>query len=238
MRFTAALGAFNWDATNVAGYVACLFLGTLAVSIVVLVWWAPPHTRRIDLTHLLNEVNGQASMSRFQLLLFTFVIAISLFELVMKNGSLPQVPEGVLTLLGISATTYAVGKGISYSQPDTLKPNPTPDEVARAEAAANQAESHAANARQFAQSAVNAQVASQEAANASRGHADFVQRAAQAAVDAKEVTQAAAGVAGLHAVEATFAAAAAVGAATAQQTESGKDSPGGEPQANGSGPKT
>ncbi|MFY9852580.1 MAG: hypothetical protein WAK26_01725 [Terracidiphilus sp.] len=65
-------------------------------------------------------------MSRFQLLIFTFVIAISLFELVEKrtDGNFPEIPQGVLTLLGISASTYAVGKGISYSQPDLLGPQP------------------------------------------------------------------------------------------------------------------
>jgi hypothetical protein len=59
-------------------------------------------------------------MSRFQLLIFTFVIAMTMFEIVEKSGAFPDIPTGVLTLLGISATTYAVGKGISYSQPDVM----------------------------------------------------------------------------------------------------------------------
>ena len=71
----------------------------------------------IDLSTLLTE-SGKgaeakgASMSRFQLLIFTFVIALSLFLLVVKGDKFPEVPANVLTLLGISASTYAVSKGI------------------------------------------------------------------------------------------------------------------------------
>ncbi len=209
MGQAAALGAFNWDPTVIAGYVACLFLGMLAISIIVLIWWAPPNKKQIDLTHLLNEVNGQASMSRFQLLLFTFVVAISVFELVMKNGALPDVPQGVLTLLGISATTYAVGKGISYSQPDTLTPDPTPEDVARAEAAADRAQQHAsaalqsaAVAGQAAATAKNAQTTTVGAAVVSQVSAAVAQGAAQDATSAKDVSVAAADVSTANAVQA------------------------------------
>src|SRR5260370_22612545 len=67
---------------------------------------------KIDLSGLLSE-DGKASMSRFQLLIFTFVIALSLFLMVAENGTkFPDIPANVLTLLGISASTYAVSKGI------------------------------------------------------------------------------------------------------------------------------
>ncbi len=69
-------------------------------------------TNKIDLSELLEEESGGASMSRFQLLIFTFVISLSFFLLVAKSDKFPQVPTEVLTLLGISGTTYAVGKGI------------------------------------------------------------------------------------------------------------------------------
>jgi len=88
----------------------CLFLGALAVLVIYLIV-----VGRMDLSHLLSEANGDASMSRFQLLIFTFVVAISLFKLVELKGQFPEIPNGILTLLGISASTYAVGKGISYS---------------------------------------------------------------------------------------------------------------------------
>jgi len=67
----------------------------------------------IDLSALLSESGKGASMSRFQLLIFTFVIALSLFLMVAENGTkFPDIPANVLTLLGISASTYAVSKGI------------------------------------------------------------------------------------------------------------------------------
>jgi len=73
---------------------------------------------KIDISRLLEEkgaAGGGASMSRFQFLIFTFVVAISLFLIVVSSNphSFPEViPAGVLTLLGISASTYAVSKGI------------------------------------------------------------------------------------------------------------------------------
>lgn len=73
---------------------------------------------KIDISRILEEKSaaggtGTASMSRFQLLIFTFVIALSLFLIVVNTGKFPdKIPPEVLTLLGISATTYAVSKGI------------------------------------------------------------------------------------------------------------------------------
>jgi len=105
---------------TICGYVVCGFIGLLAARILLLIWMD-----KIDLSNLLCEANGDASMSRFQLLIFTFVIAISLFMLVEKGDAFPAIPDGVLTLLGISASTYAVGKGISYSRDEGVT---TPDE--------------------------------------------------------------------------------------------------------------
>lgn len=105
---------------------ACLFLGALAVIVL-----AKIVTNKIDLEWLISEDNGHASMSRFQLLIFTFVIAISFIRLTesSKDNKFPEVNSGVLTLLGISASTYAVGKGIQKSgngeehvAPNTPKP--------------------------------------------------------------------------------------------------------------------
>jgi len=70
-------------------------------------------TGKIDLSLLVTESGGGASMSRFQLLVFTFVIGLSFFFIVVGTGQFPNpIPNQVLTLLGISATTYGVSKGI------------------------------------------------------------------------------------------------------------------------------
>ncbi len=104
----------------ICGYGVCLFMGLICLTILVLIW-----RDKIDLSKLIAEANGSASMSRFQLLIFTMVIAISLFILVERGGKFPDIPQGILTLLGISASTYAVGKGISYSREEGVT---TPEE--------------------------------------------------------------------------------------------------------------
>jgi hypothetical protein len=85
----------------------------------------------IDLSGLLSENDSDgnskgASMSRFQLLIFTLVIALSLFLVTIANNlSFPAIPGEILTLLGISGTTYAVSKGIQKAD-TTAKNDPPP----------------------------------------------------------------------------------------------------------------
>jgi hypothetical protein len=67
---------------------------------------------KIDISKLLEEHGGGASMSRFQLLVFLFVIGLSLLLLVVNKNQFPEIPNNVLMLLGISASTYGVSKGI------------------------------------------------------------------------------------------------------------------------------
>jgi hypothetical protein len=109
-----------------AGYVIC---GLVAIIGIVVVWKIA--TGQIDISKLLTEKDGSsggaASMSRFQLLIFIFVIALSFLLVVISNikiiqarpgdrglPGLPEVPNGVLALLGISASSYAVGKAIQH----------------------------------------------------------------------------------------------------------------------------
>ena len=111
-----------------AGYVLC---GFIAIIGLVVAWKIA--NGQIDISKILLEKDGTpgseglASMARFQLLIFVFVIAISFFLVVISNikilqvnGSdrelpvLPEVPKGVMALLGISASSYAVGKAIQH----------------------------------------------------------------------------------------------------------------------------
>lgn len=113
----------NWM-SQICGILVCLFIGALGLAIIWKVF-----RNEIDLSNLINEGKYGASMSRFQFLIFTFVVALAFFKLVEKNGAFPEVPSGVLTLLGISASTYAVGKGISSGDstpPATPPPAPPP----------------------------------------------------------------------------------------------------------------
>ena len=87
---------------------------------------------KIDLKMLIGESDGSASMSRFQLLIFTFVIALSIVMMVVSTTPprFPAIPNEVLILLGISASTYAVSKGIQTGadsdQASTANPQPPP----------------------------------------------------------------------------------------------------------------
>jgi len=96
---------------------------TFFYGLMVLLYMA---SGKIDLSMLLSEPKGNdaqgkplygASMSRYQLLIFTFVIALSLLLIIIANGAkkFPAIPSEILVLLGISASTYAVGKGIQSS---------------------------------------------------------------------------------------------------------------------------
>ena len=85
-----------------------VILGTAAVILWLIV------SGRIDLSNLLQEPDStKASLSRFQFLLFTFVIAGLFLTLSIEAGAFVNIPNGVLSLLGISAGSYAVSKGIS-----------------------------------------------------------------------------------------------------------------------------
>jgi hypothetical protein len=100
------------------GFVFLLIMGALCVMLLIKMW-----TNKIDLSTLLDEANGDASMSRFQLLVFTLVVAVGVFLYILENRTLPEIPQSILTLLGISASTYAVGKGISFSRREgVIKP--------------------------------------------------------------------------------------------------------------------
>ncbi|MFZ0749380.1 MAG: hypothetical protein WAM70_08490, partial [Pyrinomonadaceae bacterium] len=114
-----------WNPTWVsalAAWVALGFLGLIGVAILYYVF-----TGRIDLSGLISEPSGEASMSRFQLLIFTFVIAACLFLIVASKDPRPGfpdiIPQGILVLLGISSSSYLVSKGIQASSKQGLGPH-------------------------------------------------------------------------------------------------------------------
>lgn len=138
--------------TVIVGYVILILLFFIGLMVLIAI-----ATGKIDLSLLLTESGGGASMSRFQLLIFTFLIAFSLFLMIVSSGTcgtsggfrtaagrpgafgkagplsglatsgpcapmkFPAIPSEVLLLLGISASTYAVSKGIQSSTPSMTK---------------------------------------------------------------------------------------------------------------------
>jgi hypothetical protein len=110
--------------TLVIGWTLCGFIILLALAIV----WRIVDGK-IDLSRLISEPNGDASMSRFQLLIFTFVIALSLFLVIVGDGSAPPafpavIPGGILALLGISGSSFLVSKGIQFSAAEGVEDRP------------------------------------------------------------------------------------------------------------------
>lgn len=99
-----------------AGWIIVVFIGILGV----LVLWNI-YTNRIDLKFLLCEDSGKASLSRFQFLVFTFVIAMSFVLITLRTGAIPDVPQGVWALLGISGGSYVISKGIQKSAEATAR---------------------------------------------------------------------------------------------------------------------
>ena len=94
----------------IAGYVVVIFIGALGAILLLKMFRGT-----IDLSALISEENGQASFSRFQFLVFTFVIAVSVLVLTLEGGEFPELGTDVLGLLGISGSGYVVSKGIQKS---------------------------------------------------------------------------------------------------------------------------
>lgn len=94
----------------VMGWIVTVLIAAFAVAIIFKMLKGD-----IDLMHLIAGDNGDASLARFQFLIFTFVIALGLF-LIILSASPPKFPDtisgGVLALLGISGGSYVTAKAV------------------------------------------------------------------------------------------------------------------------------
>ena len=121
-------------------YIIAIVLTVIVMGAAFLVFWLILRGK-IDLSEVLTEPDStKASLSRFQFLLFTFVVAGLFLLLSVEAGAFVNIPNSVLGLLGISAGSYAVSKGIQAS-------NSGPN------AAARSASFHAAAAQRHAAAA-------------------------------------------------------------------------------------
>lgn len=102
----------------VIGWILTIFLGLLGA---VVLWKIIDGT--IDLRYLISDELGYASLSRFQFLVFTFVIAMSLFYVIASQTPTPKypdIPNQILALLGISGGSFVLSKGIQSSRDVSL----------------------------------------------------------------------------------------------------------------------
>ena len=83
----------------------------LVLAFAALVLW---RLWNVDMSGLIEESDSsKASLSRFQFLLFTFVIAGLYVVFCLDTGDFIEIPGSVLALMGISGGSYVVSKGIS-----------------------------------------------------------------------------------------------------------------------------
>ncbi|WP_193200800.1 peptidoglycan-binding domain-containing protein [Nostoc sp. MG11] len=99
------------------GWLLAIFIGALELIIVFFIV-----TSRINIANIISDENGDASMSRFQFLIFTFVVAMSLFYLIIKSQppQFPVITPEVLALLGISGASYVISKAIQANRDTQL----------------------------------------------------------------------------------------------------------------------
>ena len=92
-----------------------LFNGTISLRYLI-AEPADPHAQAVaqagNEAQLTPPETPKASMSRLQLLIFTFVIAGVYLVLCLESGTFVQIPDNVILLLGVSGGTYAAAKGI------------------------------------------------------------------------------------------------------------------------------
>ena len=119
------------------GWVTVVFLGAMGAIILIQMI-----TGKIDLSSLISEPakpgqdKPEASLSRFQFLVFTFVGAMSLLLVIVSQKEGPAFPgtisPDVLALIGISGGSYLISKGIQTTRDVGLekeKAKPKEDEA-------------------------------------------------------------------------------------------------------------
>ena len=118
----------------VMGWTVTILIGAFALAIIYKMIRGD-----INLMYLIAGVDGDASLSRFQFLLFTFVIALGLFLIIVsaKEGpTFPPIPGGILALLGISGGSYVTSKVVDAYAAKTPTPTVVIPPAAPAPAAA------------------------------------------------------------------------------------------------------
>ena len=116
---------------NIAIYSFALISLILLLFAFLVLWKI--YNDEISLNGLLAEIppegqavdTSKASLSRFQFLIFTFVIAGLYLLLSIEAGTFVDVPQNVLFLLGISGGTYVVSKAASPSKKKQTPPEAT-----------------------------------------------------------------------------------------------------------------
>ncbi len=122
----SALAAFAlWKEATPAdiALVGFIAFSAVVVSFAAAVLWQII-TGKIDLSGIISEpdkvatVNQKpkASLSRFQFLLFTFVVAGLFLMLSIEAGSFVNIPDNVLVLIGLSGGGFIASKAVGHGK--------------------------------------------------------------------------------------------------------------------------
>ena len=141
------------DAWTKAGVTSVWFAAAIAIATVGLTFLAlwqvcrkriPTFGRTNPVICLITTRRGFASLSQFQIMLWTFVVIASAAYVIALSGDLIPITAGTLVLLGISGTAGVMAK--AKSENDAAAP-PLPLEPAAASAEATRAEADERQAR-------------------------------------------------------------------------------------------
>ena len=124
-------------------WIVAIFILVLEIFILYFIWIGTNSRSRknrttnqlytpkgINLERLISDENGDASLSRFQFLIFTFVISMSLVLIIVSGEEGPAfpnpIPPEILGLLGISGFSYVLAKGIQAGRDINLQESESP----------------------------------------------------------------------------------------------------------------
>ena len=96
--------------STITAFVILVIIASIAF-IVLRNWFRDPEALMYLVSEPPNDSGERkASLSRFQMLIFTFVVAGLFLVLSLEQGAFAHIPEGVLGLIGISGGTYILSK--------------------------------------------------------------------------------------------------------------------------------
>lgn len=115
-------------------YAAIMVL--LAVLLAFFILWRIATRRLVHIKHgnpllsIITTRNGYASLSQFQIMLWTFVVIASAAYVMALSGDLIEISSGTLVLLGISGSATVIAKAKSENDAKTPPPQPDPAKAA------------------------------------------------------------------------------------------------------------
>lgn len=130
VSYWAILKGANATHISIVGFTA---FSIIIVAFAAAVLWKIVNGE-VQLVGLISEPDdkdaskmGKASLSRFQFLIFTFVVAGLFLMLSIETGGFVDIPTNVLGLLGISGGSFIVSKAVGMKPKDHAAPDPGGD---------------------------------------------------------------------------------------------------------------